>query len=291
LKKNTISIKGDFKMITFNELRTNLSGQGFFRYTRASAIQIGTKRISLYDIGVWFYLPYRWLVFVPSFIVVTFITMIAIMFFRKVANAEFAGKHVASRWARITAKLIPMSVSVSGKQFIEQGQSYVIVANHQSFSDIFLVYGWIGVDFKWVMKKSIKQFPLIGNCCRNLDHIFIDRSDSESAIRTINQARNKIISGTSVFFFPEGTRSENSRMLSFKKGSFRLALDLGLPILPVTLNGTEKILPKNTMRLIPGPVEMIIHSPIDTSSCDHEDMDKLIEKTRSIIAGAQRDLW
>jgi 1-acyl-sn-glycerol-3-phosphate acyltransferase len=117
-----------------------------------------------------------------------------------------------------------------------------------------------------------------------MKHIYIDRSDQRAAIESINRAKKKITRGTSVIFFPEGTRSSTGRMGQFKKGAFRLAVDLGIPILPVTISGTHEILPKGTLDLFPGTVNMVVHPPIQVSEYNRSNLDVLMEKVRKIIA-------
>jgi len=133
------------------------------------------------------------------------------------------------------------------------------------------------------MKKELEQVPILGLACKVLGHIYIDRSYSKSAIETINAAKGKIVNGTSVLFFPEGTRSDDGKMRQFKKGAFKMALDLGIPILPVTINGTQNILPKNSLDLMPGGATMTIHKPISVKGYHEENLNELMDKTRMII--------
>ncbi len=147
------------------------------------------------------------------------------------------------------AWVTPMRVSVEGRENLDPKQSYVLVSNHQSQYDIFLLYGWLGVDFKWVMKKELRKVLGIGVACDRLGHIFIDRSNHAAALATLETAKERIVDGTSVIFFPEGTRSRDGQLKKFKKGAFRMAVDLGLPILPLTVTGTRDVLPAGTSDL------------------------------------------
>ncbi|HSO21242.1 MAG TPA: lysophospholipid acyltransferase family protein, partial [Desulfosarcina sp.] len=158
-----------------------------------------------------------------------------------------------------------------------------IVSNHQSHFDIFVLYGWLDIDFKWVMKQELRKVPVIGIACERLGHIYVDRSNREAALASINAAKQRIVDGTSVLFFPEGTRSRDNRMRPFKKGAFRMALDLQLPILPITIQGTRDILPSDTLDLFPGRVTMTIHPPIAVEDYDHTQLDSLIARTRQVI--------
>jgi 1-acyl-sn-glycerol-3-phosphate acyltransferase len=177
-----------------------------------------------------------------------------------------------------------MQVKVSGRQLIDNKQSYVIISNHQSLYDIFLIYGWLGVDIKWVMKKELAKIPGIGFGSKKVGHIFLDRSNSRVALESLNEAKRKLINGTSVVIFPEGTRSQTGQLGPFKKGAFKLALDLGLPILPVTISGTRNILPTGTVDLMPGKATMLIHKPIEIKNQTEESLKDLLIVARDIIA-------
>ena len=131
---------------------------------------------------------------------------------------------------------------------------------------------------------ELRKVPVIGYICEKMEHIFIDRSNQKAAIASINQAKKKIVTGTSVIFFPEGTRSSDGNIGPFKKGAFRLAVDLGLPILPVTIIGTNDVLPKGTLDLFPGTVSMTVHPPIQASGYDRDNLEPLIKKVRTVIA-------
>ncbi len=109
------------------------------------------------------------------------------------------------------------------------------------------------------MKKELAKIPGLGFGSKKVGHIFLDRSNSRVALESLNEAKRKLVNGTSVVIFPEGTRSKTGEMGSFKKGAFKLALDLGLPILPVTISGTGKIWPADTIDIKPGKSGLLIH--------------------------------
>ena len=142
------------------------------------------------------------------------------------------------------------------------------------------------MDFKWVMKKELEQVPVLGLACKVLGHIYIDRSDTKSAVETINAARTKIVNGTCVLFFPEGTRSGDGKIRPFKKGAFKMAMDLGIPVLPVTINGTRNILPKGSLDLTPGGATLTIHKPLPVKGYHEENLTELMDRTRMIINGS-----
>ena len=225
---------------------------------------------------------YKWLVVVPVLITTTLILGILAILIAWLFSPR-AGSFCGVLWSRINSFFTPMTVTVIGAENIEPGTSYVVTSNHQSHYDIYVLYGWLGVDFKWVMKKELEKVPVLGFACKVLGHIYIDRSDTKKAVESINAAKTKIVNGTSVLFFPEGTRSPDGKITPFKKGAFKFAIDLGIPILPVTINGTKKVLPKGSLDLMPGHATMIIHKPISVRGYHEENMNDLMDKTKMII--------
>jgi len=229
------------------------------------------------------YQPYKWLVYIPFFCLSTIVfgfiaAVVAVLMNDRMAS--FAGGVI---WARLNSWMTPMVVNVSGRENIDMKQSYVVIANHQSAFDIFVLYGFLDINFKWVMKQELKKLPGIGLGCEKVGHIFIDRTDHDSAIKTLGVAKEKIANGTSIVFFPEGSRSCDGSIKDFKKGAFKMALDLDLPILPVTIIGTKEILPNKTLDLFPGKVLMRIHEPISVKNYSDETINDLIKKAREIM--------
>lgn len=232
------------------------------------------------------YQPYKWLIFIPyltcSTIFFGFLTVLLLPVTSPRITSFICGKI----WSRLNGYMTPICVKVSGNENIDDSQSYVIVSNHQSQYDIFVLYGWLKVDFKWVMKQELRKVPGIGIGCEKVGHIFIDRSDHERALASLNEAKKKIVNGTSVIFFPEGTRSRDGVMKPFKKGAFKMALDLGLPVLPVTIINTRKILPPGTMKLFPGKARLIIHEPVSVAGYNDDNIQELMDKVHSVIGSA-----
>lgn len=228
---------------------------------------------------------YKWLFFIPFLCLTTLvfgIAAIGLSFFSK----RFAGRWCGRLWARFNMSATPARVKVVGRHHLDARRSYVIAANHQSLFDILVVYGWLEMDFKWIMKKELRNIPIMGLACEKIGHIIVDRSNTEAALAAINAAKKNITQGTSVIFFPEGTRSRNGRLGAFKKGAFRLALDLRLPVLPVTISGTKTILPPDGLNLMPGQAALTFHPPIDVSELHLEDIPALMEQTRAAISSA-----
>lgn len=233
-------------------------------------------------LSYWLYQPYKYFILYPLFAAVTITCAVFAVFFAAVASPR-VGSYMGVLWAKTMQVLTPMWVSVKGRENIKRGQSYVIVANHQSAYDIFVLYGNIGVDFKWIMKKELRQAPFLGWSCASLKHIFIDRSSARAAYRSIQRAKDILVGGTSVIIFPEGTRSMSGNIGKFKHGAFKMAFEMGLPILPVTIKDSYKILGKGMDTLMPGRVELIIHEPIDTNLY-RDNRESLTEVTFNSVA-------
>jgi 1-acyl-sn-glycerol-3-phosphate acyltransferase len=232
------------------------------------------------------YQPYKWLFLIPFILLMTFFFGIAAMVFSTLFNPRVGSFIGGVVWSRFNAFITPMIVRVEGRQNIRKKTSYVVISNHVSLYDIFLIYGWLGIDIKWVMKKELRKIPGVGFGSRKVGHIFLDRSNRIAAVESLNEAKRRLVSGTSVVMFPEGTRSVTGKIGSFKRGAFKLALDLGLPILPLTLVDTIKIMPTNTLNIMPGRVKMIIHEPIDIKKYTEETLPELIQYAKEIIGSA-----
>jgi 1-acyl-sn-glycerol-3-phosphate acyltransferase len=232
----------------------------------------------------WLYQPYKFLVFAPFFGVSTFVfasvAVVLCLFLKPRVVSAISGVP----WARLNALFTPMRVTVSGRENIDPAQSYVVVSNHQSHYDIFVLYGFLGIDFRWIMKQELRKVPGIGVSCYRLGHIFVDRSNHAAALASIDAAKEKIVGGTSVLFFPEGTRSRSGRLRVFKKGAFHFARDLELPILPVTIIGTRDVLPSDGIDLKPGRARMIIHPPVAVEGGGRDEIAKLMDRVRDTIA-------
>lgn len=232
------------------------------------------------------YQPYKWLFFFPFLFFNTILFGILAVIVSTIFNQRVGSYIGGVIWSRLNSFLTPMIAKVEGRNNINPKQSYVVVSNHQSVYDIFLIYGWLGIDIKWIMKKELRKIPGVGFGSEKVGHIFIDRSNSKKALESINEAKRKLVNGTSVVIFPEGTRSETGELGQFKRGAFKIAYDLNLPILPITVINTKNILPTNTLNIMPGRVKMVVHEPIDMKVYADKDDIVLIDEVKSRIASA-----
>ena len=190
---------------------------------------------------------------------------------------------VSAFWARLNLALSGVPISISGDELIDKDQPYIVMANHQSYYDVFALIGHLPLPLKWVMKMELREIPIFGFACEKVGHIYIDRGNSGKARKSLKAAGEKIRAGSSVVFFPEGTRSPDGRLQPFKKGGFVMALEAKVPILPVTVVGGRNILPKKTLRILPGNMKIIIHEPIPVTKYTYETKERLIRRVREVI--------
>jgi 1-acyl-sn-glycerol-3-phosphate acyltransferase len=229
---------------------------------------------------------YQWLVAFPVLLVLTILTAVFTIILSPVfPNAQFS-YFPARWWGRFFCYLLFIKVKITGLEKLDPKKSYVIAANHQSIYDIFVVYGWLPMIFKWVMKAELRKIPLVGKACESAGHIFIDRKNPVAAKKSLDRAEAQLRNGVSVVVFPEGTRTYTGQMGKFKKGAFRMATDLQLPIVPVTLRGCFERLPRNGFVVTPGLIEMIIHEPVEVEGYEHEKQPELMQKLHDIIESA-----
>lgn len=237
-----------------------------------------------------FYVAYTWLVFVPIFLVLTLLTALTTIIGCLLGGERVFSYYPGMIWSRLTCYLALCPVHVRGREHIERGKSYVFVANHQGAFDIFLIYGFLGVPIKWVMKAGLEKIPFVGAACRAAGFIFVDNSSTKAAARSVREAERALKSGASIAIFPEGSRTKTGRLGRFKKGAYQMAADQHLPIIPITLNGPFDVLPIGSLNLHRRPMEMVIHEAIPAESMDpsHEGLQQMVNRTREII---ESSLW
>ncbi|MDR2233645.1 MAG: 1-acyl-sn-glycerol-3-phosphate acyltransferase [Tannerella sp.] len=237
------------------------------------------------------YFLYFWLLVAPLFLVATILTALTTIVGCMLGGERIFSFYPGMLWSKIACYLTLCPVRIKGKEHLKKNQSYVFVSNHQSAYDIFLIYGFIGVPIKWMMKKGLGKIPLVGAACRAAGFIFVDNSSSVSARRSIAEAKSKLKNGASLVVFPEGSRTHTGKMGRFRKGAFQLAIDQHLPLVPITLNGPYKVMASNSFRIFPHLMEMVIHPPVVADAAkftDLKDLQQFANEVRTVVASA---LW
>jgi len=190
---------------------------------------------------------------------------------------------VASLWAHILLFLSNTKVKVIGEDNLLYGKPQILMANHQSDFDILITLAHIPLQFRWIAKKELFAIPIFGAAMRSAGYIEIDRSNREKALQSIDEAALRIRRGKSVMTFPEGTRSRDGEIKALKQGAFHLAIQSDVPIVPVTIIGSGRIMPKRSLRIRPGQIKLIIGKPIKVTPYDIEKRHELIENVRNEI--------
>jgi len=190
---------------------------------------------------------------------------------------------VARIWAKCILAASNIKVTVKGLSNLNRMGSYIYMPNHVSNFDIPVLQAYLPFQFRWLAKAELFKIPIFGYAMKRAGHISIDRSDRKSAIQSLNKAVKTIQNGVSVVIFPEGTRSQDNNIQSFKKGGFFLAVDSGVHIIPIIIHGTWLIMRKKQSLVKSGNVVLEITSPIDSSGYTRETKDDLMEKVRNIV--------
>jgi 1-acyl-sn-glycerol-3-phosphate acyltransferase len=235
----------------------------------------------------WLYQVYAWLVFIPLGLLLTLLAGWLTVLVAMIWNPKVASRYIAANWGRLLCWLTPVRVTVEGAENADSSRTYVVVCNHQSQYDIFLVYGYLKLDLKWVLKAELRKVPGVGIGCEKAGHIFVDRGNPEQTRKAVSGALERVGDGVGVLFFAEGTRSQDGKLKSFKKGAFRVATSQQLPVLPVTIIGTRDVQKPKSMMIFPGKVRMVIHPAIEVSGGQEAgDVVELMTQTKAAISSA-----
>ena len=223
---------------------------------------------------------YQYLIAWPLAVLLTIFTAVFTIVCYPWRNAEFVHRE-QQFWSRSMCRLMFLPVSVSGLENIKPGQSYVFVSNHQSMYDVWVIYGWLPVIFKWLMKAELRRVPFVGTACKAAGHIFVERKNARASIESIQLIEKQLVDGVCTVIFPEGTRTKDGSLGRFKRGAFQIALDLSLPVIPISLSGCYDVMPKGAWVVHRHPVHMHVGTPIDLSQ--YADPNEAIEAVRNAV--------
>ncbi len=223
----------------------------------------------------------------PLLLVITVLTAVVTIVGCALFSASWWSYWPGRLWSQAMVRILLLPVRVEGRANMDAAQSYVIVPNHQGAFDIFLIYGFLNRHFKWVLKQQLRQMPLVGRACESAGFIFINQKGGPNSLHaTQKQARSVLTDGVSVVVFPEGTRTFDGSLQPFKRGAFQLAHELQLPILPITIKGSYRVLPRTRgFGFVDWhPLMLTIHEPFMPQGTGGDAERRSMEHARSVIA-------
>jgi 1-acyl-sn-glycerol-3-phosphate acyltransferase len=191
------------------------------------------------------------------------------------------GHRCARLWSRLILATTGVRVRVTGAERLNPAQSYVLASNHQSIYDIPILFASLPLQLRIVAKSSLGSFPFLGWHLLRTGHLLVNRKKPGADI--VQKMRRLVSEAHSLIVFPEGTRSLDGRVGRFKKGSFLVAMDAGLPIVPVSVSGSRQIMMKGRLMVCPGAVEVVVHDPIPTRGVTRGGISDLANRVRDIV--------
>lgn len=241
------------------------------------------------------YRLYQVFIFAPIFALASFFIILATGLGSMMGLSKIFAFWPNYLWGHIAFRGLFLPVQVIGREHLQKGQSYIFVANHQSAFDIFLLPTFVGREFTWMLRESLRKAPLLGFACEKARMVFADNSSVEGAKKTIAFARQRLVEGVSLMIFAEGTRTYDGKLCKFKGGAFSLADSLQMPVVPITIDGCYEIFPrtKSMFSFVNWhPVRLIIHEPILPESQGKENIIRLrnlsFEKIESALPEKHR---
>ncbi len=234
-----------------------------------------------------------WIWFSTAIVAVLWLPWLALVY---VATVPFdPARYTVGRWFRraavVAVALNPLwKFRTSGVRIRDPRRPYIAVSNHESYADIFLI-SHLPWEMKWLSKEENFRIPVVGWMMRMAGDISVRRGERESRAQALEDCRDRLRKRVSVMIFPEGTRSATGELLPFKDGAFRLAVETGIPILPMVVAGTRNAMPKGSLLFNPARAEVRVLEPIPTAGLTPADVPDLRERVRSLIGEAREQLF
>ncbi|MCX6142399.1 MAG: lysophospholipid acyltransferase family protein [Ignavibacteriales bacterium] len=192
---------------------------------------------------------------------------------------------MARLWSALILWMFGIKVHTKGSDQLDLSKHYIYVSNHASAFDIPAVVVGIPDDIRFVLKKELTRIPIWGWALKYGHYITIDRGNARDAMKSLDEAAERMRHGASVILFGEGTRTRDGNLQSLKRGAFSLAVKAGMPVVPVTINNTFKILPRGSLRVNPADIEIVFDKPISIEGFDGRDgEERLMKQVQEAIA-------
>jgi 1-acyl-sn-glycerol-3-phosphate acyltransferase len=190
-------------------------------------------------------------------------------------------------WAKGNLWACGVKVRTQGLERLDPCKAYLFMSNHQSQFDILALISVLDAfQLRWVAKQELRKVPVLGLCIQRTHQIIVDRESRTQAVATIRRVKELLNAGISVLFFPEGTRSKDGQLLPFKPGGFAVAVETGVPVVPVTVNGSRAIMPSGDWKVRAGEIEIVLSEPIHLSKKTAREA--LLLKVQEVIAAHYR---
>lgn len=231
-----------------------------------------------------FYLLYQLVIAYPLAGIATMLTGLSMTLVGKYVHVKGGDYYPAVLWAKFMIRIFLLPMKVVGLENLEPDKKYIFVANHQGFWDVFMMFGYLGHNFKWMMKDSLRKMPFVGKGCYDTGHIFVNRESPQKEIFV--KAIRILKSGTSLGIFAEGTRTDTGRLGEFKKGAFAIADMTQVEVVPLAIEGSFKLLPKKAIFMNWTPLKLTIMKPLAPIGKGKENVEYLMNESRSAIAKA-----
>jgi 1-acyl-sn-glycerol-3-phosphate acyltransferase len=236
--------------------------------------------------------PYHWwrtVVFlIPAITVYTIVLGAASIVSSLFDRRGYFAHRCARAWSWLILKTTGVRVRVEGLERIRPGTTYVFVSNHQSIYDTAVVFASLPYQLRIIAKESLARFPVLGWHLRRGGHLFVDRKHPDRS-GILRRWRALVSEGLSLIIYAEGTRSVDGRVARFKAGSFLLAIQAGLPIVPIAIIGTRRVMPKGRLRTEPADVTLVVHEPIQPPAIEEptvHDAKVLADRAHAVVAAA-----
>lgn len=226
---------------------------------------------------------YELFIFAPIFLLATIITATIVMIGCLFGNPKFWGYYPPHYWSKLACRLALCRIKITRKTTLDPNKSYVFVPNHQGAFDIFLIYGYLNQNIKWVQKQELRKIPFVGKASEIAGHVFVDQTNLKSMKETIEKTEAQLGEGSSMVIFPEGARTKTGKMERFKRGAFVIAKEMNLEIVPLTVNGPFNLMKMGTYFFNPCKLELIVHEPISTANLTDENMPEFINHCREVV--------
>ena len=226
--------------------------------------------------------------FIAVHTIVMSIYGIILSFFDK-GGGRLVHFYCASPWSKAILWICGVKVRINGLENVKKGIPSIYMVNHQSIFDIFTLLACLPVDFKFVLKQELMKLPFFGPAMKRAGYISIDRENPRKAVKSMNEAAERIRNGASVLIFPEGTRSKDGRLQSFKPGGFHVALKSGSDIVPVAIIDSHLIVPKGSLRIKKGTIIMNIGKSIPTRDFTRKEMNQLMDRVRDALLNQMKE--